>query len=339
MQLDCLNIQLLYFYSVFGVLQVERKKIVVLGTGGTIAGLAPDPYDSSRYRAAQRSVSDLLQALPGDGRKDLEILSEQVAQIDSKDMGVAVWQALVRRCRHWLAQPDVAGLVITHGTDTIEETAYLLHETLEARRPVVLTCAMRPANSLQADGPQNLLDALALAAHPQARGVMVVCAGVIHGARDVQKIHTWQLDAFASGDDGPIGHVVHGAVRRARDWPVSASAPMSDALLQSPTWPRVEIVTSHAGAGAALVDALLLPAQPPVRGLVVAATGGGTLHHDLEAGLLRALAAGMRVVRSTRCSLGTVRPQPDQRIPDSNGLSPVKARIALMLELLAEAKD
>lgn len=323
---------------------MQRKKIVVLGTGGTIAGTAASAYDGTGYVAAQRSVEELLQALPQAGPPGLELVSEQVAQIDSKDMDSAVWRHLLQRCRHWLTQADVAGLVITHGTDTIEETAYFLHAMLDAPVPVVLTCAMRPATSLQADGPQNLLDAMALAAQPQARGVMVVCAGTIHGAREVQKVHTWQLDAFSSGEAGPLGHIVNGVVRWHRDWPAGTAefAPRGqERALQSAPWPRVEIVLSHAGASGALVEALVSAevaqalGMPRVQGLVVAGTGGGTVHHELEAALLRAREAGVRVVRATRCCLGQVNARPDDAIPAAGGLSPVKARIALMLELLA----
>src|SRR5512139_2308283 len=139
-------------------MQVGLEKIVVLGTGGTIAGTATGAGDSRNYRAAQLAVGELLAGLPRPG--GCEVLSEQVAQVDSKDMDLAVWQQLLQRCLHWLAQPEVRGLVITHGTDTLEETAYLLQTVLAPRKPVVLTCAMRPATALDADGPQNLLDAL-----------------------------------------------------------------------------------------------------------------------------------------------------------------------------------
>lgn len=322
-----------------------RKKIVVLGTGGTIAGTAARASDSLGYTAAQRGVGELLQAIPDLAQFPLELVSEQVAQIDSKDMDFDVWQRLLQRCAHWLGRDDVQGLVLTHGTDTLEETAYFLQAVLAPRKPVVLTCAMRPATSIGADGPQNLLDALTVAAYPGARGVVAVCAGTIHAARDVQKVHTWRLDAFSSGDAGALGHVVHGKVTLSRDWPQDRAALSGDAIRKLSTlaaWPRVEIVMGHAGANGATVDALVSPevaqrfGAAPVRGLVVAATGNGSLHHELEAALLRAQAADVRVVRATRCCNGQVLPVADQVIPDSQGLSVVKARIALMLELVAQ---
>ena len=127
---------------------------------------------------------------------------EQVAQVNSKDMTLALWQSLVRRLAHHLARPEVGAVIVTHGTDTIEETAFLLQTVLKPSKPVVLTCAMRPATALVPDGPQNLSDAVAVALHPEARGVVVVCAGRIHGAIDVAKVHPYRTDPFDSGDAG-----------------------------------------------------------------------------------------------------------------------------------------
>lgn len=315
-------------------------KIVVLGMGGTIAGLAANAADSRNYVAAQKPVGDLLAGLPAPAGH--ELLSEQVAQIDSKDMDLVVWQQLLRRCVHWLAQADVRGLVITHGTDTLEETAFLLQTLLAPRKPVVLTCAMRPANAADADGPQNLRDALTVAATADAQGVLAVCAGRVLGAQDVQKVHSSRLDAFSSGEAGDIGRVHQGRVDRQRDWPApnASQTALLDALLAAPALPRVEILLSHAAACGATVDALADPAvavrhgAPPVRGLVLAGTGGGSVHHKLVAALRRAQAAGVRVLRSTRCADGFLQPRPGDEFPVAAGLSPVKARLALMLELL-----
>lgn len=320
-------------------MQVQGKKIVVLGTGGTIAGTLTRPGGSA-YAAAQKTVTELLAGLPRPAA--FELVSEQVAQIDSKDMDLPVWQALLRRCRHWLVQPEVQGLVITHGTDTLEETAYLLQALLAPSKPVVLTCAMRPADAADADGPQNLLDAFAVAAEPGAQGVVAVCAGRILGALDVQKVHTVQLDAFSSGEAGDLGRLVQGRVMLLRKWPqtpVKYAPAAIERIANLEALPRVEIVLSHAAAEGATVDALVAPdvavrfGAPPVRGLVVAATGNGTVHQALEAALQRAVAQGVWVVRATRCVQGRVWPRPGDAWPDSQGLSPVKARLALMLAL------
>ncbi len=308
-------------------------KIVLLGTGGTIAGTAADPGDNVGYIAGELGVAHLLAAVPT--LAGLPLVSEQVAQLDSKDMGFAVWQQLAARCAHHLAQPDVVGIVITHGTDTLEETAWFLQSVLATTKPVVLTCAMRPATSAAADGPQNLTDAVTVASAPGARGVVVVCAGTIHSAADVQKDHPYRVDAFSSGDAGPIGYVEEGRLRLMRNWPevpVNWSKFAIDTGVPDPLWPRVDIVMNYAGVDGTVVDALRVRG---VDGIVVACTGNGTLHHALEAALLRAQAAGVVVVRATRCAHGRVLPQAQARLRDSVGRSPVKARISLMLELMA----
>ena len=329
---------------------IEKKltKIVVLGTGGTIAGTAADAADNLGYSAAQVGVADLLASVPGmaDALDGHPLVSEQVAQIDSKDMRFAIWTALALRVQLHLADDDVGGVVITHGTDTLEESAFFLHAVLPAalqlRKPVVLTCAMRPASSLSPDGPQNLLDAVALALTPDACGVMAVCAGVVHAALAVQKVHVYRPDAFSSGDTGPLGFMEEGRLRLVKNWPLTLShqTPLPLENIAAITiWPRVEIVMNYAGGSAAVVDALLqpLPSTPPLKGLVVAGTGNGTLHVELVAALLRAEQAGVRVLRASRCGEGRVLPVVGSVFADSNGLSPVKARVALMLELMREA--
>ena len=317
----------------------RERRVIVLGTGGTIAGRAGAASDNIGYTAGEVGVADLLHGI--DAPRGIGLEAEQVSQVDSKDMGVAIWRTLAQRCAHWLAEPDVAGIVITHGTDTLEETAFFLQSVLAPSKPVVLTCAMRPASALAPDGPQNLRDAIVVAATPQACGVVAVCAGTVHGALEVRKVHTYRLDAFDSGDAGPLAYVEEGTVRQLRCWPAAdpAARTVFDRMAGAATWPRVEILASHAEARGTLVDALLEErrrgAVEPVQGIVLAATGNGTLHHALEAAALRAQAEGVAVVRATRCAEGRILPRPDQRLRDAGALSPVKARIALMLELLA----
>jgi len=311
--------------------------VVVLGTGGTISGRARAAADNVGYTAGEVAVSELIDGIEVPG---VTLAAEQVANIDSKDMDAEVWQRLARHCMHWLQQDEVAGVVVTHGTDTLEETAFFLHEVLAFAKPVVLTCAMRPASALVFDGPQNIRDAIAVAATPGAQGVMVVCAGTVHGALDVQKVHTYRLDVFSSGDMGPIGHVEEGRLRQARQWPAAPAGRVQGTVREPSAWPRVEIVLSHAGAGAALVDSLVCEREEgragAIDGLVVAATGNGTVHHALEAALLRAQVAGVRVVRTTRCAFGHIVPGGAHALPDAGALSPVKARIALMLSLMGD---
>ncbi|MGI9134049.1 MAG: asparaginase [Rhodoferax sp.] len=323
------------------------KNIVFLGTGGTIAGTASSAQDNVGYQSAQLGVSRLLEAMPAlpAALGGLVLESEQVLQIDSKDMECAHWLALAQRVRHHLARESVQGVVVTHGTDTLEETAFFLSQVLSAeclaRKPVVLTCAMRPASSMAPDGPQNVLDALALVRAEQASGVLVVCAGVVHAARQVQKIHPYRLNAFDSGEAGPVAVVQEGALRWLRACPVEAT-PLAGLDLEhwrARAWPRVEVLMSYAGATGASVRALCaapVGGDAPLRGIVVAGTGNGTIHASLQTALQAAQAAGVRVVRSTRCAYGAVVPAAQAALPDAHGLSPLKARIALRLELMAD---
>ena len=302
-------------------------RIVILATGGTIAGTAATATDSLGYSAAQLGIAQLLAAVPALAGQPIE--AEQVAQIDSKDMGMEVWRSLTRRVAHHLARPEVSGVVVTHGTDTLEETAYLLQRVLAPSKPVVLTGAMRPATAVQADGPQNLLDAVALAREPGAAGVCVVFAGSVFGAFDVRKRHTHRLDAFGAGDDGAIALIEGSGVRRLRDWP--AGLPLGIEVLERPE-PWVEIVISHAGASGAVVEALRAQG---VDGLVVAGTGYGSLHSALEAALRTAQAAGVPVQRCTRVADGAVLPTGHDALPISDARTPAQARIELMLTLMA----
>ena len=315
-------------------MQNKTPVVVVLGTGGTIAGTASSASDNVGYTAAQLSAADLIRAVPALGAFNLDV--EQVAQLDSKDMSFSVWRALALRCAYHLARAEVAGIVITHGTDTLEETAYFLHRVLHASKPVVLTAAMRPATSTQADGPQNMLDAVAVALTPDAHGVMVAMAGTVHGALDVRKVHTYQLDALTSGDGGPLARVEEGVVRQLREWPESAAIcsadKLADALPAAETaWPQVHIVSSHAGATALPIQTLIAAG---VRGLVVSATGNGTLHRAVEAALIQAVSAGVKVLRATRCNDGRIIGDADSVLPSAGALNAVKARVELMLQAL-----
>ncbi|PLP97372.1 asparaginase [Cupriavidus pauculus] len=310
-------------------------RVVVLATGGTIAGSSGDPASSAQYQAATVPVSQLVQAVPA--LADVaRVHAEQVAQIDSKDMTFGLWQQLAERVAYWSVQPDVAGIVITHGTDTLEETAMFLHLTQPCPVPVVITAAMRPATSLSADGPLNLLDAVRVAACPDARGqgVLVVLNQQIHAGRDVTKAHTSAVDAFVSPNAGPLGFVQDAYIRFTR-----APASRETGYLPVPSaWPMVEIVVSHAQPGRVAVDALV---SAGVKGLVVAATGNGSIHETLAAALADAASAGVAVVRSSRTGAGHVsipaRPSPQAGMFVSAGdHNPYKARLLLLLALASD---
>lgn len=332
----------------------DGRVIVVLGTGGTIAGRAASAQDLVGYQAGVVPVSDLLADLPVPAGLRLE--TEQVANVDSKDMSPVVWRALLAAADRHLSRPEVAALVITHGTDTLEETAWLLQAVLTPARPVVLVGAMRPASAAAPDGPQNLADALLLAAdasHGGLGGVWVTLAGRVFDARSARKVHPSRADAFGGGDAGPAAWVEAGRVRwLQRPAPHSAvcdRAARLQAVLDAPRWPRVEWLTSHAAADGALVRALLRQRRDalaghdddaPLDGLVVAGSGNGSIHAALVEALATAEAEGVEVWVTTRCAEGEVVPGDSGRARRAfpvTGLPPAKARVALMLALLWRA--
>ena len=310
-----------------------QSKIVILGTGGTIAGTAASTTDTVGYNSAQLGVAQLVAAAPPLAEfAGQAIECEQVAQLDSKDMDHATWQRLAQRAAWHLARAEVAGVVVTHGTDTLEETAYFLHRVLAPAKPLVLTAAMRPATSLQADGPQNLLDAVTLACNAAAHGVLVVIAGCVWAGAELRKVHTHRLDAFDGGDAGPLAQIEDGQPRWWRNVPLCDAIGLQRVDREAASWPRVEIVLNHVGAAGTLVDALVALG---VNGLIAAGTGNGTLHRDVEASLLRAQMQGVRVLRASRCAAGSV--IGEHALPSAGRLSAVQARIELLLELLGPA--
>jgi L-asparaginase len=307
-----------------------QRQIVILGTGGTIAGRAARADDAVGYRAGEVGIDELIAAVPP--LAELPIDGEQLAQVDSKDMSFALWQRLARRVGALLERADVAGIVVTHGTDTLEETAYFLHRVLAPAKPVVFTAAMRPANALSPDGPQNLLDAVTVARSEGARGVVAAIGGTVIGAPDLRKWHTGRLDAFGAGDAGPVALLQGGTLRRLRDWPAGVALGIGHIARDAADWPRVEIVMNHGGADGGVIDALLAH-SPRLEGLVLAGTGNGTLHADLEAAARRAQVRGVRVLRASRCAAGPVLGG-DEVLPPAGPLSAVQARVELLLELL-----
>jgi L-asparaginase len=329
-------------------MQAPIEKIVVLGTGGTIAGLGESGAPDDRYVAGQIDIHRIMASM---GREDAQhwaarVQAEQVFQTDSKDMDWPMLRQLGVRCEQLLARSDVAGIVITHGTDTMEETAYLLHRCLpwqEAGKPVVLTGAMRPASSQHPDGPVNLAQALTLAAQPQAPGVWVAFAGDVHHALSVQKTDPTALHAFSSGDAPACarfdGHALHW-----REGQPAARQPTAGLVRpwQHEALPRVEIVTSHSAASGQIVRDMLATHGEPLRGLVLAGTGNGTVHTQLEEAIECAVDRGVRVVRASRCAFGRVLTSWSNRFEglpdlDAHRLTPAKARWALILALLDSA--
>jgi L-asparaginase len=256
------------------------------------------------------------------------------------------WILLAQRLQHHLDRPDVMGVVVTHGTDTLEETAYFLHRLLpdlhRESKPVVLTCAMRPASSSHADGPGNLEDAASVAVNSMATGVLVVCAGKVHAGLHIQKVHPYRVDPFDSGEAGPLGYIEEGRVRFVGALAEPDLPHIALSIVSGADCPRVEIVTSHSGAGGGVVADMLgclETSTERLRGIVVAGTGNASIHAHLERELRSAAQRGVWVWRSSRCAYGRVVEatggEPDGLL--AMGLSPVKARIEMQLQLLAGA--
>ncbi len=310
----------------------QAARVVLITTGGTIAGVAASAQDHLNYRAGVLGATELLASVPG--LDDVAVESLSVAQMDSCDMDQATWVRLAKAIERQLARPEVTGVVVTHGTDTLEETAFFLHHTVRAFKPVVLTAAMRPATARSPDGPQNLADALMLAANAGqhgARAVLVVMGGVVHAGENLRKMHGYRLDAFSSGDAGPVALMPEGRVRSLRAWP--AADPQFAAVLQTDPehWPAVDIVTSHAGARAATLDALVAAGA---RGIVLAGTGNGTVHAALREAAQRALQQGVQVLRASRCLAAGVMGAPAGALPSAGDATPAQARVLLLLRLV-----
>jgi L-asparaginase len=314
-------------------------RIAVLATGGTIAGAAPDAANTSGYQAGVVGVGQLLAAVPSLATV-ANVQAEQVASVDSKDMSLALWTKLVQRVNELLASDDIDGVVITHGTDTLEETAYLLHLSVKSDKPVVLTAAMRPSSALSADGPLNLLNAVTVAGNPRSKGqgVLVAFNNRIHSARDVVKTSTYAVDAFQSPEIGALGWVQDGRVEFQRSVvrPHTKATPFAIDQVAA-AWPVVDIVTSYAGVSRVAIDALVAAG---VKGIVVAGTGNGSIHSTLQAALAEAAAKGVAIVRSSRVGSGHVM-RNGAASDDALGfvtagaLNPYKARVLLMLALAA----
>jgi L-asparaginase len=312
--------------------------IVVLATGGTIAGAAGSDVQAG-YTSGQVGVEQLLAAVP-QAKKLAMMRGEQIANIGSQDMNDEVWLRLARRVNELAAMKDVDGIVITHGTDTIEETGYFLNLVVKSSKPVVLTAAMRPSTALSADGPLNFYNAVAVAANKEAagKGVLVVINDWIHGARSLTKTSTTAVQTFLSPLQGLIGTVAYGTAEFYRG-PVGKHTTQSEFSLDGVTaLPRVDIIMAHENMDGVLLNAA---AAAGARGVVVAGVGNG----NMTASALDALAAlakkGVVAVRSTRVAIGRV--GRNVEVDDdklgliaSDELNPQKARVLLRLALLKQ---
>ena len=314
----------------------KLPNVVVLATGGTIAGAAASDVQAG-YTSGQLGVEQLLAAVP-QAKKLATMRGEQIANIGSQDMNDEVWLKLARRVNELVVMPDVDGIVITHGTDTIEETGYFLNLVVKSKKPVVLTAAMRPSTALSADGPLNFFNAVAVAANKDAagRGVLVVVNDWIHGASSLTKASTTAVQTFLSPLRGLVGVVAYGEAEFYRG-AVGKNTVDSEFSLDGVTaLPRVDIVMAHENMDGAIIDAA---ATAGAKGIVIAGVGNGNM---TKAGL-DALAAqakkGIVCVRSSRVATGRV--GRNVEVDDdklglvaSDDLNPQKSRVLLRLALL-----
>ncbi len=316
--------------------QPARPRVVILATGGTIAGAGT--AGGYGYTSGQFNVEDLIKAVPGlDGLADLT--GEQVANIGSQDMNDGVWLKLANRVNEVLADPEVAGVVITHGTDTMEETAYFLNLVVKSDKPVVLVGSMRPATAISADGPANLYNGVAAAADPRARGrgVLVVVNDEIHNARNVTKTNTTNLETFNSPERGLAGLVASGKLTWFERMDKRHTTSSQFSVKGRTQLPRVDILYAHANMDASLIDAAI---QNGAKGIVIAGVGDGNMTKEALGKLQAASGKGVVVVRSTRLPSGMV--MRNAEVDDdkmgfvaSGELNPSKSRVLTQLALLS----
>lgn len=320
-------------------MSAARPKVHVLATGGSISGLGPDRLDFILYPELGRrlSIAQMLQRIPEAGGI-ADVSGEDVLQVGSGSIGPAEWLRLAHRVEELFTSKAADGVVVTHGTATLEDTAYFLHLAVKSQRPVVVTGAMRPPTALGTDADLNLLDALRLAATAEAagRGVLVVLNNEIHSARDVTKASTFRVDTFDSRDLGLLGYAdSDGRVVFYRHATRLHTAATAFDMRGRQTLPRVDVVYAYAGADGVQIDALR---EHGTEGLVLASLGGGTLPPAFFAAGKRAVQAGMPVVLATRSTVGRIVTTPQKKDAGfivADDLMPHKARILLMLALTA----
>ena len=315
----------------------DKPKVTILATGGTIAGKQGDP-NAPGYKAGSFSVEDLVEAVPQ--LKDVATIDgQQVANIGSQNMHDAVWLKLLKATTEALAKPDVAGAVITHGTDTIEETSFFLNLTLKGDKPVVLVGSMRPATSLSADGPMNIYNAVIVAGSPEAkgRGVLVLMNDEIHYAAEVTKTDTTNPDSMKSPNRGLAGLCDTGKCAfyspTKRRHTTESEFSIGDGVTELPD---VAIVYAHANMGGTLIEAAI---KAGAKGIVVAGVGDGNMTDPALDTLTRAAKDGVVVVRSARVGRGVVRrnievADDELSFVAAQELNPQKARILLQLALM-----
>lgn len=311
-----------------------KSRIAILGTGGTIAGFIDSTIATTGYTAGAIDIDVLIKAVPQ--IRDLADISwEQIANIDSSNMCDEFWLRLAKKIAKLFAE-GIDGVVITHGTDTMEETAYFLNLTIKSDKPVVLVGAMRPSTAISADGPKNLYNAVALVANKEAKnkGVMVAINDKILSARGVVKTHSLNVDAFSSPDFGDLGYIVDGKVFFYNNVTKAhtKNAPFDVSKLTS--LPKVDILYSYSNDGSGVAAKALF--EHGTKGIVVAGSGAGSIHKNQKDVLKELLKKGLKVVVSSRVVAGCVAvSDSDEKLGfiSAEDLNPQKARVLLMLAL------
>ncbi|EOE4871675.1 type II asparaginase [Campylobacter jejuni] len=311
-----------------------KSRIAILGTGGTIAGFIDSTIATTGYTAGAIDIDVLIKAVPQ--IRDLADISwEQIANIDSSNMCDEIWLRLAKKIAKLFAE-EIDGVVITHGTDTMEETAYFLNLTIKSDKPVVLVGAMRPSTAISADGPKNLYNAVALVANKEAKnkGVMVAINDKILSARGVVKTHSLNVDAFSSPDFGDLGYIVDGKVFFYNNVTKAhtKNAPFDVSKLTS--LPKVDILYSYSNDGSGVAAKALF--EHGTKGIVVAGSGAGSIHKNQKDVLKELLKKGLKVVVSSRVVAGCVAvSDSDEKLGfiSAEDLNPQKARVLLILAL------
>lgn len=323
--------------SVISAFAQQKPNVYILATGGTIAGTGKSAT-ASGYTAGQVAIQSLIDAVPE--MKDIaNITGEQVVNIGSQDMNDEVWLTLAKRINEHLASPEVDGIVITHGTDTMEETAYFLNLTVHSDKPVVLTGAMRPSTAMSADGPLNLYNSVVTAADPasKGRGVLVVMNGIILGAHGNQKMNTVSVQTFQDPDGGPLGYVYNSKPYYNLNTLKKHTTESVFDVSGLTSLPKVGIVYAYSNIDADVMTPFLDKANG-YQGIIHAGLGNGNYHKNIFPSLLEARKNGIIVVRSSRVPTGptTLYDEVDDakyQFVASWELNPQKARVLLMLAL------
>ncbi|MDF2875396.1 MAG: ansZ [Sporomusa sp.] len=313
------------------------KNITVLATGGTIAGVSHFPTDTVSYQPAIIPIDEILNQI-GSIHSTATITCEQLIQIDSADMSHAVWLQLADRINTLLQQQAVDGVVVTHGTDTLEETAYFLNLVIKSQKPVVLVGAMRPSTAISPDGPMNLYNAIILAASPSAwgKGVLVALNDTINCSRDVTKTNTALQDTFKAPELGYLGYIVDNQPHFYR-MPTRKHTYLTEFdIIGITKLPQVEIIYGHVDDSGTLACAAVAAGA---QGLVYAGLGNGNMSQHMQHVFSAIQRQGIVVVRGTRVCNGIVTRNgalnDDQyHFVVADTLSPQKARILLMLALM-----